>query len=78
MSLRLTREELIELTGYRQRSRIFAWLQKNGFRPRLGADRWPRVDRTLYERVVSGSVRNTAAEPNFQFLDRPQGFSTLT
>ena len=66
MSLCLSKEELRELAGYKQKSKVARWLRTNGFRSRMGADGWPRLDRTIYERVMSGA--NTSrkdAEPNF-------------
>lgn len=68
MTLCMTREELRELTGYRQREKVYAWLKREGFRPRRGADRWPRVDRNIYEQIMAGSLRKAAPEPNFNAL----------
>jgi hypothetical protein len=68
VSLCLSRSELRELSGYRQRSKVVHWLVKNGFRPKVGADGWPRVDRKLYERVMSGGMQRVGAEPNFDLV----------
>lgn len=70
MTLCLTREELRELSGRRQREKVYTWLLKEGFRPRRGSDQWPRVDRKLYEQLMSGTLRKAAPEPNFNALRR--------
>lgn len=72
MSLCLSRDELRELSGSKQRSKIVAWLVRNGFRPRIGVDGWPRVDRGLYEQTMLGTLRRAEPEPNFAFLKEPK------
>lgn len=64
----MTREELRELTGYWQREKVYAWLKREGFRPRRGADRWPRVDRSIYQQIMAGSLRKAAPEPDYNAL----------
>lgn len=66
MSLCLSRDELRELSGYRQRTKVIEWLKQQGFRPRIAADGWPRVDRNVYERIMSGAMRRTQTEPDFE------------
>lgn len=67
----LTREELRAISGYRQRTKIVHWLIKNGFRPKLGRDGWPRIDRDVYREIMRGSMKRRAAEPNFEVLKCP-------
>ena len=70
MSLCLTRDELRDLSGGKRRSRVLRWLRDNGFRPKLGLDGWPRVDRDIYKQIMSGSVAKTNTEPNFEAIIR--------
>jgi hypothetical protein len=47
----LTKEELFQLTGYKRRAHIEAWLTQNGFRFVVGGDGWPRVLLAAVERA---------------------------
>lgn len=65
----LSREELRELTGYRQRSRVIRWLRENGFAFYLGGDAWPRVLRESFEKPRKTLTRSA---PNVQALKELQ------
>jgi hypothetical protein len=49
MSMFLSRDELVDLSGARQRRRVIAWLRGAGYRFEIGADGWPRVLRAAVE-----------------------------
>lgn len=51
----LTRDELIELTGYRQAAAQIRWFVDHGWRHVVGADGRPRVMRAESERHLLGS-----------------------
>ena len=70
----LTKDELLEISGYRQRSAVSKWLRKNGFTFRVAADGWPRVDRTHYHTVMgTGSSRTlTVSVTNVAALTEAQ------
>lgn len=53
MSLCLTEDELIELTGKRQGKRMAQWLKNEDFVFKMGADGIPRVDRDHYREVMN-------------------------
>lgn len=53
MSLCLTEEELIELTGRKQGAGMAKWLTENGFTFKRGSDGLPRVDREHYRTIMS-------------------------
>lgn len=53
MSLCLTEDDLIELTGFRQGSAMAKWLAENGFTFKRGSDGLPRVDRDHYRDIMS-------------------------
>lgn len=48
MTLVLSPEELVALTGYKHASKQLVWLKKNGFKYRLNRFNKPVVDRTHY------------------------------
>jgi hypothetical protein len=78
VTLLLTREEILCLTGYKMPARQLKWLEAQGFVYRVGADGHPRVDRTHYERMM-GSVRQRTSNvtvPNFSSL-RKDGIQVL-
>lgn len=52
MSLCLTEDELIELTGKRQGKGMAQWLKDKRFVFEMGADGIPRVDRDHYRRKM--------------------------
>ncbi len=68
----LSREELIEWSGYRQRSKIAAWLVSNGVPHLTGRDGWPRVQRQ--GQVVSKTL--TRSGPNVAALKELQSGKT--
>lgn len=55
MSLLLSRDEVQELTGYRQAASQMRWLTDRGWRFAVGADGRPRVMRAESERHLLGS-----------------------
>lgn len=65
----LSREELRDLTGYRQRSRVIQWLRENGFAFYLGGDEWPRV---LRDTMSLPRKTLTRSAPNVQALKELQ------
>jgi hypothetical protein len=65
----LSRDELHEITGYRQAKRIASWLLTQGFTFRLGGDGWPRVAREEYRRVMCGESKSRKrTAPDFSAL----------
>jgi hypothetical protein len=66
----LTRNELIELTGYKSPSAQSRWLQREGFCFRVGADGRPRVLREAIINALGGQfpeIRDARrVEPNFE------------
>ena len=77
MSLTLTRAELIEISGFKQRSKIITWLKNQTYTFDVGADGWPRLARLQYEarhasalpRTLTRSVRDV---PNVEDLKEMQ------
>lgn len=62
----LTREQLLELTGYRQPGRQVAWLRKNGIEHYVRADGRPAVPAAaIAPEPVGGQGR---VEPNFDAI----------
>lgn len=59
MSLVLAREELQDLTGYRQAAAQMRWLTDRGWRFEIGGDGRPKVARAEYERRMLGSKART-------------------
>lgn len=59
MSQLLTRDELHDLTGYRQAAAQIRWLVERGWRYTTGADGRPRVLRAEQERHLLGSKART-------------------
>ena len=54
----VSQDELRQVSGYKQPSRIRAWLVKNGIQflmPREG-DRWPRVMRKAFQQKFSKTI----------------------
>ena len=45
----LTRDEIRELSGYRQKSAIARWLMENRYPFELDKDGWPKVPRAAVE-----------------------------
>jgi hypothetical protein len=70
----LSRAELLEVSGFRRKTRISKWLRQNGFVFVVAADGWPRVDGQHYHArmgtVTSKSL--TKSEPNLSGLMEQQ------
>lgn len=73
MSLCLSRDELIELSGYQQRSKVAAWLTERGYKFETAADGWPRVLRAAVEQrlMPRSAVRkeHSRTEPDFSIYE---------
>lgn len=54
MSLCLTTDELLELTGRAQPKRQIAWLTDNGWKFTVGADGLPKVARSFFDERMGG------------------------
>lgn len=70
--LMLTRDELRAASGYKQPSRIRAWLDENHIdylMPRR-RDPWPRVMRSTLEHHFSPRRPPVSIEPNYQWLKK--------
>lgn len=68
----LSRDELRELTGYRQRSAVIRWLRENCIQHYIGGDAWPRVlHSTLGGKATSKTL--TKSKPNLDALLELQG-----
>ena len=66
MSIVLTTEELMEVTGYRQAARQIKWLKKNKFTFRLARAGRPVVDRSHYlSRMSCELPKKRNSEPNW-------------
>lgn len=68
MGLFLTRDELAEMSGRKQRGKIAAWLTANGYRFDIAADGWPKVLRAAVDaRLMPGAGKRTIhhREPDF-------------
>lgn len=65
MTICLSRDELLELSGYKQAASVKRWLQANGFVFYLGADNWPRVMR---EQLTQRPKTLTRSNPNMAAL----------
>jgi len=61
----LTRDELIELTGYHTRPKCLSWLTVNGYRYHVASDGWPRVLRSAVVERLGG--KQEAPEPQLRF-----------
>ena len=66
----LTRQELLEISGFRRPSSVVKWLRQNGFVFVVAADGWPRIDRQHYHTRmgISTSKTLTKSEPNIKAL----------
>jgi hypothetical protein len=66
----LTREELIQLTGYKNPSAQMRWLQREGFYFRVAADGRPRVLKEAVINILGGhfiEIQSTRrAGPRFE------------
>jgi hypothetical protein len=77
-TLFLTRDELVELTGFKSALGQTRWLDKNRWRYALTCSKKPRVARAYFqERIGAKSMAPTAIDllsaaeqPNFAALDR--------
>lgn len=62
----MTRDELAELTGRKQRAKVAEWLRENGYKFDLAADGWPRVLAAAVEARLMPSARHRKpTEPDF-------------
>lgn len=73
MSLTLTRDELVELTGKSQPARMCVWLTARGwhFEPPARRGDVPKVDRAYYTAKMSGQqpgAPSRRVEPCFDFM----------
>lgn len=67
-SLFLTRDELAEMSGRKQRSKVCEWLAGNGYKFEVAADGWPKVLRAALDaRLMPGAGQRTMSrrEPDF-------------
>ena len=64
----LTRQERMELTGYRTPSSQSRWLQVNGFLYRIGADGRPRV---LMAEIESQMLTDRKSNRHFSVKEKP-------
>jgi hypothetical protein len=63
--LLLSRQELIELTGYRRPSAMKRWLLVEGVKFLVGADGWPKVHHNELESIlVKTPKRRQSATPD--------------
>ena len=65
MILFLTREEVIELTAYKNKSRQVSFLLENGLRYVVASDGHPKVYRSQFEHPE----KEKQIEPDFSSLD---------
>lgn len=68
MSLFLSRDELMELSGRKQRSKVADWLVGNGYKFDVAADGWPKVLRAAMEaKLMPTNSKRTMRkqEPDF-------------
>jgi hypothetical protein len=69
----VSREELRQVSGYKQPNRILAWLAKNSIKflmPRDG-DRWPRVMRKAFQQKFPQFVLEIAPfVPDLSWMKR--------
>jgi hypothetical protein len=68
MALFLSRDELAEISGRKQRGKIAEWLTANGYRFDIAADGWPRVLRAAVDAKLmptSGKRTMQRKEPDF-------------
>lgn len=73
----LTQKEIVELTGYKQRTAQIKWLRENGIRFLLGGDDHPRILSSQIEQLI-GSFSKSAkrkAEPNEEALQKYMGLN---
>ncbi len=64
MTMLLSPDELVELTGYKQPKRQVAWLRQQGIALYVAANGRPKVLRSTLENVTV----NRRTEPNFAAL----------
>lgn len=68
MSLFLTRDDLTEMSGRKQRGKIAEWLAGNGYKFEVAADGWPKVLRAAVDAKLmptSGKRTIQRKEPDF-------------
>lgn len=72
MSLCLTRDEMQELSGCKQRRKVIVWMRDAGYRYDVGADGWPRVLRAAVDAKLMPSRKQQTAktEPDFSMYEQ--------
>jgi len=71
----LNQEELIKLTGYKQRASQIKWLREHGIRFLVGGDDQPKIMLTQVEELIGAAPKSKRkkVEPNFDALDAYMG-----
>lgn len=69
MSLHLTYDELVSITGRTQYAAQLRWLRTNGFVAKARADGVPLVSRRHFESVMGGVDSKASAEPDYGALN---------
>lgn len=75
MSAFLSRDELMDLSGAKQRGKVTAWLAANGYRFDVAADGWPKVLWAAVEaRLMPQDKRRriSKSEPDFSAYGSPK------
>lgn len=65
---RLSRVELLELTGAKSRRRVELWMNQHGWVFELDLNNWPIVSASYAEEKLSGKSTTTKSRPNFAAL----------
>src|SRR5579863_2621267 len=74
----LTKQELIELTGFRQRSAQMRWLREHGFKHDINGLGDPVVAVAEFNRhLVGGASDPSRQEPNFEALNETDARSKV-
>ncbi len=69
----LSREQLVELTGYRRPSAMRRWLICEGIKFLIGADGWPKVHEAEIELILTKSEKRRAhGHPDSETLEKWQ------
>lgn len=66
----LTPDELVELTGYKRKSRQITWLQQARLRHFVAAGGTPRVLRTELEQPMSGRTPRREHIPRLELINK--------
>ncbi len=62
----LSKDELVELTGYKYPSKQIAWLRENRFPFTVGGDRRPKVLRSAVVSMLGGVVEKAVEKPTLR------------